>query len=235
MSSANVNLQSKALCVQARLIKHYGEPVRKVRRDPLSELILTVLSQNTADVNTSRAYDSLRERFPTWQDVLDAPVEEVAEAIHIGGLSQIKAPRIQRILQELADQWGSLNMDFLQALPTDEARKYLTSFRGVGPKTAACVLLFSLNKPALPVDTHVLRVARRLGLIPEKVSAEKANILLEDLLPEEAYYPFHLIVIQHGRTICHARSPRCEICPVAQDCDYYATLIEGGSEEKPTE
>lgn len=219
-------LEAKALRIHARLIEHYGSPTPREKRDPLSELVLTILSQNTADVNTSRAYASLRERYPTWQDVLDAHTEEVAAAIRIGGLSNIKAPRIQRILQQLLDQRGSLNLGFLEQMPPTEARRYLRSFPGVGPKTAACVLLFSLGQPALPVDTHVLRVAGRLGLIPPKTSAEKATALLEGLLPEAMYYPFHLTTIRHGRTLCKASTPRCETCPVTRDCRYYARTSE---------
>ena len=215
--------REKALRVHGLLLEYYGVPVLKPQRDPLTELIMTILSQNTADVNSSRAYAALHQRFPTWEEVLAAEPEAVIEAIRIGGLARIKAPRIQQILRRLRDERGSLSLGFLADMSTQEARQFLTALPGVGPKTAACVLLFSsLRKPALPVDTHVHRVARRLGLVPDKASAEKAADLLEELLPEELYYPFHLSLIRHGRSLCKAGKPRCEECPLAQDCDYAA-------------
>ena len=219
MTSSN-DSKTKAWHIHQLLLSHYGEPTLKERRDPLSELVMTILSQNTADTNSGRAYAALKERFPTWEAVLAASTEDVVEAIRIGGLANIKAPRIQRILQELREERGKLDLCFLDEMPVDKARAYLISLPGVGPKTAACVLLFSLHKPALPVDTHVRRVARRLGLVPAKATAEKANILLEEVLPEDAYYPFHLNMIRHGRTLCKAGKPRCQICPLARDCDY---------------
>jgi len=199
---------------------HYGEPERKERIDPLSELVLTILSQNTNDTNSGRAYDLLRQRFPTWQQVLDADAGEVAEAIRVGGLGNIKAPRIQEILRQLLAERGALNLGFLGSLPLDEARQYLLSLKGVGPKTAACVLLFSLHRPALPVDTHVHRVAARLGLVPPTASAEKAHLLLEQQVPPDDYYPFHLLMIQHGRELCHARRPDCPACPLRPMCPW---------------
>ena len=135
-------------------------------------------------------------------------------------LANIKAPRIQHILQKLHDERSSLDLSFLGEMPADEARKYLISLPGVGPKTAACVLLFSLQKPALPVDTHVHRVVRRIGLVPLKATPEKASTLLEQLFPQELYYPFHLNVIRHGRTLCKAAKPRCQVCPLAEECEY---------------
>ena len=219
MAKTREELQAKALRVHQRLLAYYGEPTPKERYDPLSELVLTILSQNTADVNTSRAYSSLREHFPQWEDVLAARTEDVAEAIRTGGLAHTKAPRIQGILRQLRAERGGLTLDFLDQMEIEEARRYLRSLAGVGPKTAACVLLFSLRKPALPVDTHVLRVTRRVGLVPERCTAEKAHILLEGLLPPETYYPFHLNVIHHGRMLCKAANPRCRICPLAEDCD----------------
>ena len=210
--------------VHALLLAAYGQPELKDQLDPLSELILTILSQNTADVNTARAYRALRRRFPTWEQVLAAPTRDVADAIRIGGLADIKAPRIQGILRQLQAERGALDLGFLADLPLDEARAYLTALHGVGPKTAACVLLFALHRPALPVDTHVHRVALRLGLVPPKASAEKANALLEAQLPPEAYYPFHLNVIRHGREVCKAHKPLCSLCPLTAECLYYQAL-----------
>ncbi len=227
MSEANPALRAQTMAAYQALLAHYGEPALKERRDPLSELIVTILSQNTADVNTERAWRRLGERFGSWEDVLAAPVDEVAAAIQVAGLSRIKAPRIQAILRGLEER-GSLSLDFLAAMPAAEARQYLTSLYGVGHKTAACVLLFSLHKPALPVDTHVLRVSQRLGLVPQKASADKANALLEALVPEELYYPFHLLFIQHGRTLCKAQRPLCPSCPLTDRCPYFATVFLPG-------
>lgn len=220
MAEASGDLRTKARLIHELLLEHYGEPVLGGTLDPLSELILTILSQNTADTNSGRAYDSLRERFPTWEAVLGADPADLAEAIHIGGLANIKAPRIQEILRQLQEERGSLSLDFLADIPVADAREYLTSLHGVGPKTAACVLLFALHKPVFPVDTHVHRVTRRLGLIPQKATPEKTGLLLEEMVPEEVYYPFHVNLIRHGRAVCKAGRPRCEACPIAQECDY---------------
>jgi endonuclease-3 len=206
--------------IRLALRGYYGEPALKERRDPLSELVMTILSQNTNDTNSGRAYASLRQRFPSWQAVLAADGQDLAEAIRVGGLANVKAPRIQQILRRVRDERGALSLDFLDAMTVAEAREYLLTLPGVGPKTAACVLLFSLHKPALPVDTHVHRVSQRLGLTPLKTSAEKAHELLEALVPADLYYPFHLLLIEHGRSLCHARRPACGRCPVSTYCDY---------------
>jgi endonuclease-3 len=220
MSGTSVALRTKALRVHGLLLDYYGKPVLKERRDPLSELVVTILSQNTSDVNSGRAYGSLRQRFPSWEDVLSAETAEIGTAIRMGGLANIKAPRIRAILRQLMRERGKLDLGFLEAMPTPKAREYLTSLPGVGPKTAACVLLFSLDKPALPVDTHVHRIAQRLGLIPTKATPEKANALLEELLPERTYYPFHLNFIRHGRTLCKKAKPSCATCPLYEECDF---------------
>lgn len=218
-------LREKAMATLSRLRTYYGEPARKVQRDPLSELILTILSQNTNDENSSKAYEALRARFPSWQAVMEAPTSAVAEAIRIGGLANIKAPRLQHILRQVAAERGALTLDFLREMSTAEARNYLLALPGVGPKTAACVLLFSLGREALPVDTHVHRVAGRLGLLDAHLDAAKAHEALEALVPPEEYYPFHLLMIQHGRTLCTARKPQCGECPLRDLC-HYATSAE---------
>jgi endonuclease-3 len=196
--------------------------------DPISELVSTILSQNTNDVNRDRAFGRLRERFPTWEAVRDADLEEVKEAIQVAGLANHKAPAIQRALRYVTEQRGELSLDHLRELPVSDAKAWLTEIKGVGPKTAAIVLLFSLGRPAFPVDTHVHRVTGRLGLIGPKVNREQAHEILETLLPEELYYAFHLNVIRHGREICGARNPRCESCPLQSLCQYYDPL---GSQE----
>jgi endonuclease III len=202
------------------LAAHYGLRVWRGRRDPLDELILTILSQNTSDRNSGRAYSALRQRYPTWRAVLEAPTDELYEVIKPAGLGRIKAPRIQQTLRSIEARTGALSLDFLDALPMDEARDWLLSLDGIGPKTAACVLMFALGMPALPVDTHVHRVSLRLGLIGPRVNAERAHALLEAALPPEAVYAFHLNLIQHGRLICHARGPACGRCPARSICDY---------------
>lgn len=219
-----MNLKSKAQAIHQRLIEVYGEPQWRSHLDPISQVVSTILSQNTSDVNRDRAFERLRARFAAWEEVCDAPVEAIEGAIRPAGLAQQKAPRIKGALQFITQERGELSLDFLKDLPVDEAKAWLTQIRGIGPKTAAIILLFSLGMPAFPVDTHVHRVTRRLGLIGPKVSAERAHVILEDLLPAGIYYPFHLNVIRHGREICHARNPRCEICPLQTLCDYYQEM-----------
>jgi endonuclease-3 len=179
------------------------------------------MSQNTNDVNRDRAFKRLRQRFPSWDQVRDASMEEVVDAIRPAGLANQKAPRIQNALRRITEERGKLSLDFLADLPLEEARAWLLSFQGVGPKTAAIVLLFSLGRPAFPVDTHVHRVSRRLGLIGERTSAEKAHTLLEAQVPPQWFYAFHVNVIRHGRQVCHARRPKCERCVLSDLCTYY--------------
>jgi endonuclease-3 len=192
--------------------------------DPVSELVSTILSQNTNDVNRDVAFERLRTRLPTWEAVRDADPEEVVEAIRPAGLANQKGPRIQDALHIITQERGELSLDFLADLPQEEAKAWLTSIKGVGPKTAAIVLLFSLGRPAFPVDTHVHRVAKRTGLIGPKVSREKAHDELERLVDPKDYYAFHLNVIRHGRQVCSSRSPRCEECVLQDLCDYYGDL-----------
>jgi len=207
-----------------RLLAFYGEPPPRFLQDPLSELIQTVLSQNTADVNSDRAYASLMERFGgDWDAVRAAPVDQVADAIRRGGLAEIKAARIKSILDRIAETVGELDLAFLRDTSMEEGRTFLRSLGGVGPKTAACVLLFSCGKPALPVDTHVHRVSQRLGLVPAKATAEQAHVMLEAIIPVDNVYPFHMLLIGHGRQICKAQRPRCPECPVLDLCPYPAS------------
>lgn len=221
MSQASEELKAKALAVHKALIQEYGQRQWNPRLDPLSELVFTILSQNTSDVNRDRVWKRLKDRFPTWEEVLTADVDEIAAAIRPGGLANIKAPRIKNILQTITERRGKLSLDFLADMEINEAKEWLGSLKGVGPKTAACVLLFSCGKPVLPVDTHVHRVSKRLGLIGPKASREQAHMILEESLPPETYYTFHLNMIAHGRQICKAQNPRCEICVLFQHCDYF--------------
>jgi endonuclease-3 len=210
---------NKVGAVYDRLLAHYGDPPPRLLQDPLSELIQTVLSQNTADVNSDRAYASLMARFGgDWEAVRAAPVQEVADAIRIGGLAEIKAVRIRSILDRIVETVGELDLMFLREIPMDEGRAFLRALGGVGPKTAACVLLFSCGKPALPVDTHVHRVSLRLGLVPERSTAEQAHTRLEEIVPSDQVYAFHMLLIGHGRQICKAQRPRCSECPLLDRC-----------------
>ena len=211
-----------ALEVHRRLIEFYGEPIWGDHLPPLDELVSTILSQNTNDTNRDRAFRALRERYPSWEAVRDAGPEEVIETIRVAGLANQKGPRIQGVLQAITDQRGELSLDFLEELPIEEARGWLLQFKGVGPKTAAIVLQFSLGKPAFPVDTHVHRVTGRIGLRPAKMNAEQSHAYLESIFPPAAYYAAHLNIIRLGREICHARNPNCPDCPLKSLCQYYA-------------
>jgi endonuclease-3 len=204
--------------IHRRLERHFGELLPPRREDPLDELILTVLSQHTSDVNAGRAFESLRRAFPTWDDVVRARSEEVADAIRSGGLANTKAPRIQEILREVRELEGRYELSSLRPMSDQEATAYLMSLPGVGPKTAAVVLAFSLGRDALPVDTHVHRVATRLGFIDARTSAEKAHRILEDRVPAELRVPLHVGLIRLGREICKAGRPLCEHCPVFELC-----------------
>jgi len=211
----------------AALARVYGAkrlPARRARPPALDETILTILSQNTNDLNRDRAWRSLREKFPRWEDVLAAPRKDLVAAIRKGGLAGQKAERIQALLGRIREQEGSFSLERLCRLPREEAREYLLSFKGVGDKTAACVLLFSCGRPAFPVDTHVLRLCRRLGLIPEKASAREAHQRLGRLVPENKMYEFHLNLIAHGRAVCRAPKPDCPRCCLKSRCRYYLRM-----------
>ncbi|MCH8008251.1 MAG: endonuclease III [Chloroflexi bacterium] len=206
----------------ARIIElldgEYGTLPWRPAGDPIAELVLTLLSQNTSDSNSGRAFIRLLNEFPDYESLLDADVKKIEQAIQPGGLAPTKAPRMQAMLREVWSRRGSFDLTFLQEMPLEEARAWLRSLPGVGPKTAACVLLFSLGMPALPVDTHVHRVAIRLGLIPEKSTPEQAFELLEPMLKPDEVYPFHIQLIKHGRRTCSARKPKCGECPLAAGC-----------------
>jgi endonuclease-3 len=204
--------------VLAVLRDHYGPPEPRHSDGPLAELILTILSQNTSDLNTERAFASLWSTFGSWTMIVAAPASAIADAIRSGGLAEIKGPRIKSVLEAIHRDRGELSLDFLGQLPVNDARTYLTSLKGVGPKTAACVLLFALGMPAMPVDTHVHRVSKRLGLIGPKVGAEAAHQLLEASIPPEQMYDAHMLLIRHGRVLCKALRPRCDTCPLADSC-----------------
>jgi endonuclease-3 len=212
---------ARAHSIYNRLLNYYGIPKWRPPLSPLDEMVSTILSQNTNDTNRDRAYIALRQRFPTWEEVRDANLQEVIAAIRTAGLANQKGPRIQKILREITAERGSLSLAFLNDLPVDQARRWLQKFKGIGPKTAAIVLLFSLGKAAFPVDTHIHRLTRRIGLIPAKMNAEQAHEHLANLFPEDGYGPAHLNLIRLGREICHPRNPDCPHCPINDLCDYY--------------
>lgn len=221
MSYAGEGSPEKTTEVHRRLLEDYGEPTWRPHMDAVSELVSTILSQNTNDVNRDVAFDRLRSALPTWEQVRDADTDTVVEAIRPAGLANQKGPRIQEALRLITKERGELDLDFLADWTVEEAKDWLCSINGVGPKTAAIVLLFSLGRPAFPVDTHVHRVSKRLGLIGPKVSREKAHEELEQLVPEEAYYSFHLNLIRHGRRVCSSRKPRCLECSLRDLCEFY--------------
>lgn len=203
------------------LISAYGNRHWQPHDSPLNVLVQTILSQNTSDTNSTRAFRSLLDAYPSWEDVASAEAHEIADAIKSGGLGEIKAGRIKLALGEIRQKRGRLELDFLNELPLDEARNWLKQLPGVGTKTANCVFLFSLGRPALPVDTHIFRVAKRLGLIDAKTTVEKAHQRLERLVPPDKVYPFHVLMIEHGRKVCKAPRPRCEGCVLSGRCQYF--------------
>jgi endonuclease-3 len=214
------NLQTRAIKIHETLMKAFGEPIWRNPLPAIDELVSTILSQNTNDVNRDRAFDALRAKFPTWEAVRDAQEKDVIEAIKPAGLANQKGPRIQQVLRAITEERGALDLQFLADMPLEEARSWLMKFNGVGPKTAAIVLCFSLGKPAFPVDTHVYRVTGRIGLRPEKMNVEQAHPHLESVFPPETYYAAHLNIIRLGREVCNARKPMCPQCPIKELCEY---------------
>ncbi|MDZ4765964.1 MAG: endonuclease III [Chloroflexota bacterium] len=228
MMNVNTNIpdfarrKAKYAPVAAELCAVFGYPDwRPFSATPTDELVDCILSQSTTDTNRDRAFAALKAMFPTWQDVIDAPTQAVIDVIRPAGLANQKAPRIQGVLRAIQDRFGVLSIDALRDLPLDEARAWLTSLDGVGPKTAAIVLCFGFNRPAFPVDTHVHRVGQRIGFLPQGISADKAHPLMEAIVPPSDYFAFHLNMIRLGREICAARRPACERCPLTAHCDYY--------------
>jgi endonuclease-3 len=213
----------RAIC--ARLEKRFGPLVVPRSTDPLDELILTVLSQHTSDLNSERAFAALRAAYPTWDDVVEADSDEVADVIRSGGLANTKARRIQTILREVEHREGVYSLDRLRQMSDADARAWLVSFPGVGPKTAAVVLSFAFGRDTMPVDTHVHRVTRRLGIVAAKASAEQADRLLHELVPKGLRTPLHVGFIRLGREICKAPIPRCAQCPLKDLCPTAPTYL----------
>lgn len=206
----------------------YGEIIWRQDQDAVDELVSCILSQNTNDTNRDRAFALLKNRYPRWQDVVDAHPNELIDTIRTAGLANLKGPRIQKVLQTIYAERGKFDIEFLRDMPIDEAKAWLMRLDGVGPKTAAIVLCFAFGMPAFPVDTHIHRVGQRVGFLPEGISADKAHDVMEAIVPPEAFYQFHIHLILHGRNTCTARRPYCERCPLTASCDYYTWLNENG-------
>jgi len=205
----------------SQLRMRYGEKKLARERDLIGLLVKTVLSQNTNDLNRDRAYESLRSRFPEWEDLLKAGTAEIEKAIRVGGLAHQKAVRIKQILRRLKSEKGSVELDFLCKMPEEKAREYLLSFNGIGLKTASILLLFGCARSAFPVDTHIFRVSTRLGLVPKRASVSQAHRVLGEMVPREMAYELHINLIELGREICKARKPNCPECPLNKRCFYY--------------
>jgi endonuclease III len=198
----------------------YGVPINDSTDDPLDELIGTILSQATTNQNSHRTFANLKASFKDWEAVRRAHPEKIEAAIKLGGLAQVKSVVIKRLLNEIQTRVGKLSLSFLHTAPLEEAREFLTSLQGVGPKTAACVLLFACKQPVFPLDTHIFRIARRLGLIPEKGTDSQGHRLMEQLIPVNQHYALHINMILHGRCVCHPRNPRCKQCCLIEHCQY---------------
>lgn len=199
----------------------YGVPECERGLDPLDVLIETILSQSTTNANSHRAFASLKQKFPTWEAARRARVTSIEAAIRSGGLAKQKSVRIKHLLNEIYERRGSLDLNFLHSAPLEEAVAFLSSFKGVGPKTVACTLLFACNRPIFPIDTHIFRIARRLALIPERCSDEEAHRLMTAMIPAGRYYEVHVNLIRHGRRVCRPQNPACEQCCLVEYCRYY--------------
>ena len=216
------------------LAESMGEVEHRPRLDGTSELVWTILSQHTSDVNAGRAFEALVDRFPTWQQVVDAPVDLLTEVIRGGGLAQQKAPRIQEVLRLVRERTGGYDISFLAEMPLAEAKAWLQSLSGVGPKTAGVVLAFALGMPAMAVDTHIHRVAGRLALIGPKVTADEAHDVLERSIAPERVFGFHVYLITHGRRVCKALRPLCGACVLAERCPSKPRYEQPGDTRTPT-
>jgi endonuclease-3 len=199
----------------------YGAPKLEHGLDPLDVLIETILSQSTTNRNSRRAFDNLKQRFPTWELARRARVTSIEAAIKSGGLARQKSVRIKKLLNEIHQRRGSLDLSFLKRAPLDQAKEFLASFDGVGPKTVACTLLFACHRPVFPIDVHIFRIARRLGLLPSRCSDEEAHRIMAEMIPTARYFEAHINLIRHGRLVCRPRNPLCERCCLVDYCVYY--------------
>jgi len=198
----------------------YDRKKWRSRGTALDTLVGTILSQNTTDKNSGRAFQNLKDTYEDYHEVMQAPEQEVIEVVRVAGLANQKGPRIQRALHTVLEQEGELNLDFLEEMSADEAREWLVAIKGIGLKTASIVVCFGFNGDCFPVDTHVNRVSQRIGFTPEGTTPDKAHYIMEEIVPPKDYFAFHIQMIQHGRALCKARSPKCEDCPLSHLCDY---------------
>jgi endonuclease-3 len=202
------------------LERTYGVPENRHASDPLDMLVNIILSQATSDTNSDRTFAALKKRYPTWDSLLRARTSTIAETIRSGGLANQKAAVIKDVLGQIKEDHGTLNLSFLNELSSEEAAQYLSRFRGIGPKTIACTLLFACRKEVFPLDTHIFRVLRRVGLIPQKCTDKRAHEIMDGLVPPGKFYSLHVNLIRHGRALCRPRDPLCERCPIVEYCDY---------------
>jgi endonuclease-3 len=203
----------------------YGVPENRRDTDPLDMLIKIILSQATSDTNSERTFEALKKRFPSWDVALRARTSTIASTIREGGLANQKAEVIKRLLGQIWEEHGTLDLGFLHDLSVDDARAYLAQFRGIGPKTVACTLLFACRKDIFPLDTHIFRILRRVGLIPPRCSDSEAHRIMDSIVPRGKFYSFHVNLIRHGRAICRPREPICDSCPIVEYCDFGQQVI----------
>jgi endonuclease-3 len=223
---ADVSLNEKPVrYIIQNLERTYGVPENRRAADPLDMLIGIILSQATSDVNSHRTFAALKKRFPTWDAALRARTATIADTIRSGGLANQKAEVIKSVLRQIKDEHGTLDLNFLHDLAPEAAVDYLSQFRGIGPKTVACTLLFACRKDVFPLDTHIFRILRRVGLIPQKCTDKRARAIMDAVVPSGKFYSFHVNLIRHGRALCRPREPLCERCPIAEYCDYGRSLI----------
>lgn len=222
--------RERLLVVHEALLEIYGMPEWRDPLPPVDELVSTFLSQNTNDVNRDRAFVSIKEHYSNWEQVRDASEGEFVDVIRVAGLANQKGPNIQNALRFITSERGEIELDFLRDMRVEEARRWLTSLKGVGPKTAAIVLLFSMGIPAFPVDTHIYRVSGRIGLRPISLDVEKTHTYLESIAPPEIYASLHLNLIRLGRETCHARKPECAICPILNICEFESKNLGADSQ-----
>lgn len=221
-SSAN---EKPVRFIVQNLERTYGLPMNERGSDPLDMLIGVILSQATSDINSERTFAALKKRFPTWDAALRARTSTIAATIRSGGLANQKAVVIKEVLRHLKEEHGTLDLSFLNNLSSEKATAYLSEFRGLGPKTIACTLLFACGKEVFPLDTHIFRVLRRVGLIPQKCTDQRAHEIMNSIVPRGKFYSFHVNLIRHGRTLCRPREPLCDRCPIVEYCDYGQNVI----------
>ena len=222
-------LRARAAKIDVILTDLYGRKEMEGEEDPVDTLVETILSQNTTDKNSHRAFQVLKCNYPRWEDMMEESPKRIAGLIRSGGLADMKAARILNALEFINRTKGELRLDFLREMTPSQADSWLGQMKGVGPKTRGIILLFALRMPAFPVDTHIHRVTKRLGLIDHKVSREEAQEELAKLVPQEEFYNFHINLIEHGRAICQARKPRCGACKIRHLCGYYSMPVKARS------